>query len=89
MAELKKAVANLKKGKGSIFSICGGAGTGKSRIVEELKSTLNLNEIQWIEGHAYPYAQFIPYFPLIDLLLVRLMLSISLSEKDSNSCIIC
>jgi tetratricopeptide (TPR) repeat protein len=29
---------------------------------------LDLNEIQWLEGHAYTYSQNIPYFPLIDLL---------------------
>ena len=65
---LKEAVENLPKGKGRIFSICGDAGTGKSRLIEEFKGTLNLNEIQWLEGHAYAYSQNIPYFPLIDLL---------------------
>jgi len=68
LTELSEAVENLHTGKGSIFSICGDAGTGKSRLVEEFKATLDLNEIQWLEGHAYAYAQNIPYFPLIDLL---------------------
>ncbi len=58
----------FRKGKGWIFSICGDAGTGKSRLVEEFKATLDLEEIQWLEGHAYAYSQNIPYFPLIDLL---------------------
>jgi class 3 adenylate cyclase/tetratricopeptide (TPR) repeat protein len=68
IAELVEAVKNLHEGEGRVFSICGAAGTGKSRLVEEFKSTLNLKEIQWIEGHAYAYSQNIPYFPLIDLL---------------------
>ena len=68
MEELREAVANLEKGKGRIFSICGDAGTGKSRLIEEFKATLDLEKIQWIEGHAYAYSQNIPYFPLIDLL---------------------
>ena len=68
LAELREAVENLQQGKGRIFSICGGAGTGKSRLVEDFKATLNLEKFQWLEGHAYPYAQSIPYFPLIDLL---------------------
>jgi class 3 adenylate cyclase/tetratricopeptide (TPR) repeat protein len=68
MAQLSEAVENLRKGKGGIFSIYGDAGTGKSRLVEEFKATLDLEEIQWIEGHAYAYAQNIPYFPLIDFL---------------------
>jgi tetratricopeptide (TPR) repeat protein len=68
MAQLKEAVGNLQKGNGSTFAVCGPAGTGKSRLVEEFKATLDLKEIQWREGHAYPFAQNIPYFPLINLL---------------------
>jgi class 3 adenylate cyclase len=68
MDQLAEAVGNLQKGNGSTFAVCGTAGTGKSRLVEEFKSTLDLEEIQWLEGHAYPYAQNIPYFPLINLL---------------------
>jgi class 3 adenylate cyclase/tetratricopeptide (TPR) repeat protein len=66
MTQLGEAVENLRKGTGRILSICGDAGTGKSRLVEEFKATLNLEEIQWLEGHAYAYSQNIPYFPLID-----------------------
>ena len=66
--QLSEAVENLQKGKGMIFSICGDAGAGKSRLIEDFKTSLDLNEVQWIEGHAYAYSQNIPYFPLIDLL---------------------
>ena len=31
-------------------------------------NSLDLNTIQWREGHSYGYSQNIPYFPLIDLL---------------------
>jgi len=68
MAQLQEALNNLTQGKGSIFSIVGDAGTGKSRLIEEFKTRLDLNTIQWREGHAYSYSQNIPYFPLIDLL---------------------
>jgi class 3 adenylate cyclase/tetratricopeptide (TPR) repeat protein len=68
LSELSEAIENLKNGQGRIFSICGDAGTGKSRLVEEFKATLDLEKIQWIESHAYAYAQNIPYFPLIDFL---------------------
>jgi len=68
LAELREAVENLREGKGRVFSICGDAGTGKSRLVDDFKATLDLEEIQWLEGHAYAYSQNIPYFPLIDLL---------------------
>jgi class 3 adenylate cyclase/tetratricopeptide (TPR) repeat protein/ribosomal protein L40E len=68
MAQLQEAVKNLKHGKGSIFSIMGDAGTGKSRLIEEYRAILSSQNIQWREGHCYTYAQNIPYFPLIDLL---------------------
>jgi class 3 adenylate cyclase/tetratricopeptide (TPR) repeat protein len=68
MAQLQETLENLKQGRASIISIIGDAGTGKSRLIEEFKSALNLSEVQWREGHAYAYSQNIPYFPLIDLL---------------------
>ena len=68
MDDLREAVAGLANGKGRIFSICGDAGTGKSRLVEDFKATVDPEKIQWIEGHAYAYSQNIPYYPLIDLL---------------------
>jgi class 3 adenylate cyclase len=68
LAELSEAVENLQEGKGKIFSICGDAGTGKSRLVEEFKAALNFDDIQWFEGHAYAYTQNTPYFPMTDLL---------------------
>jgi class 3 adenylate cyclase/tetratricopeptide (TPR) repeat protein len=68
LSQLGEAVEQLRKGKGTIFSVQGDAGTGKSRLIEEFKATLDLKEIQWREGHAYPYSQNIPYFPHIDLM---------------------
>ena len=35
----------------------------RARLIEEFKATLDLNTIQWREGHAYAYAQNIPYYP--------------------------
>jgi len=68
MAQLQEAIENLRQGEGAIFAIYGDAGTGKSRLIEEFKATLDLQKMQWREGHSYAYAQGISYFPLIDLL---------------------
>jgi class 3 adenylate cyclase/tetratricopeptide (TPR) repeat protein len=65
IALLREALQNLRGGKGSIFSICGDAGTGKSRLVEDFKADLAPGEIQVLEGHAYAHTQNIPYYPLI------------------------
>ncbi len=68
LSRLDDAIRRLGEGKTTIVTLCGEAGSGKSRLVEHFKGTLDLNAIEWREGHAYAYAQNIPYFPLIDLL---------------------
>ena len=40
---------------------------------------MDLSKIQWREGHAFPYAQNIPYFPLMDLISK----AIQIDEGDS------
>ena len=79
MAQLSEAVDNLRQGKGAVYSIIGTGGTGKSRLVEEFKASLDLKAIQWQEGNAFPYAQNIPYIPLIDLITK----AIQINEGDS------
>lgn len=68
LSQLHEAVERLKQGKGTAIALCGDAGTGKSRLVEEFKSSLDLSKIRWREGHSYPYSQNIPYFALMDLM---------------------
>ena len=65
---LTRAVSDLKQGKGGVISIVGDAGTGKSRLTREFRAGLNLEEVQWREGHAYPYTQNTAYYPLTNLL---------------------
>ncbi|MDA9761640.1 AAA family ATPase [Desulfobacterales bacterium] len=65
---LVKAIENLKQGMGSIISIVGHAGTGKSRLTREFKKNLNFEGLQWREGHAYAYTKNIAYYPLTNLL---------------------
>ncbi len=68
MTLFAKAVERLQQGQRSIVSICGDPGTGKTRLVEEFRATLDRKQFQWIGAHCYGYTQNIPYWPLIDLL---------------------
>jgi len=69
MEVLTQALARLQDGKAySVVAICGEAGTGKSRLIEEFKATLDLPKITWMEGHAYASTSNISYFPLINLI---------------------
>ncbi len=65
---LDAAMEDLRHGRGSIVSISGESGVGKSRLVEEFKSSIDPCDIIWRQGHCYAYAQNIPYFPFTDLL---------------------
>ncbi len=67
MAVLKEAVSKLMDGRGSVIAICGEAGAGKSRLIEEFKSTLDPVVIHWYDGPAYAYSQNVPYYPFINL----------------------
>jgi class 3 adenylate cyclase/tetratricopeptide (TPR) repeat protein len=67
IATLLKAAEHLQKGYGSLVQIIGDAGTGKSRLLQDFKEKLNLDNITWHEGHAYGFMQNSPYFPLVDL----------------------
>jgi class 3 adenylate cyclase/tetratricopeptide (TPR) repeat protein len=67
LGALLGAAEQMRDGRPSAFGICGDAGTGKTRLVEEFRAKVG-NDVQWLEGRAYPYAQNIPYAPIIDLL---------------------
>jgi len=79
MAILEAAIGKLLTGKGSAIFICGEAGTGKSRLIEEFKANLDLNLIKWMEGHAYAYTQNTSYYPIINLIIRDL----DLTEEDT------
>jgi class 3 adenylate cyclase/tetratricopeptide (TPR) repeat protein len=69
MAVLAKALASLQDGKAySVVAICGEAGTGKSRLIEEFHARLEMQEITWLEGHAYDSTRNISYAPLTNLI---------------------
>ena len=65
---LAEALSRVRAGRGCLVSICGNAGTGKSRLVEEFKTFTNREKVNWREGQCYPYSCNFTYFPLIDLL---------------------
>ena len=52
LSQLEEAVARLERGLGTVISVSGEAGNGKSRLVGEFKAALDLERIQWREGYA-------------------------------------
>lgn len=67
LGALLGAAEKMRDGQPQAIGVCGDAGTGKTRLVNEFRARLG-TDVQWLEGRAYPYAKDIPYAPLIDLL---------------------
>ena len=64
---LHQLVALAARGQGQIVSLVGEAGVGKSRLLEELKSTLQEHHYLLIEGAAFPYGKTRAYLPWIEM----------------------
>jgi class 3 adenylate cyclase/tetratricopeptide (TPR) repeat protein len=81
-ADLKEAADNLIDGKGSIVSVIGEAGLGKSRLALELKEYLSDKDITWYEGRSISIGQTVSYWPFMDMLRAYLNLSDASSESE-------
>ncbi|MCB9371791.1 MAG: AAA family ATPase [Microthrixaceae bacterium] len=60
------AVDRVRDGEASVVTVRGEAGAGKTRLLEEFRSRLD-DDVQWLEGRAYPYTTNIPYAAVVDL----------------------
>ncbi len=67
MGELREAVDRATVGKSSLVLIRGDAGTGKSRLVEELRASRPPG-VRWECGYCYEYTSEFPFSPVVDLL---------------------
>jgi len=69
--ELDKLTLHLKKllnGEGSIVSVIGEAGIGKSRLMAELRSKEEMDRVTLLEGRALSIGKNLSFHPLIDIL---------------------
>ena len=65
--KLKLHVLKVIDGEGSIVSVIGEAGIGKSRLIAELKKMEDINNITLLEGRALSIGQNLSYHPIIDI----------------------
>ncbi|MDM7998548.1 MAG: adenylate/guanylate cyclase domain-containing protein [Dehalococcoidia bacterium] len=68
MASLREAFDKAKGGSGQVVCIVGEAGVGKSRLLLELRRTLQSDEYTYLEGQCLHYGSSMPYLPLLDIL---------------------
>jgi len=63
---LRERLTALEKGFGSVVTVIGEAGLGKSRLLAELRNyrdALPGDKPEWLETRALSYGQLIPYYP--------------------------
>ena len=81
LAVLSAALDGLVEGRGAIVSITGEPGIGKSRLVAESQERF-AERVRFLAGHAVPYAEAIPYWPVRDLL--RGWLGLGVSDHEAR-----
>ena len=60
--------AQATQGAGHLVLLCGEAGVGKSRLVEEFGQHVRRRRGRVVPGQCYEYERLFPYGPLVDLL---------------------
>ena len=78
LERLSGGVAELRHGRGSVWTVRGDAGTGKSRLIREFRAA-HSGGVRWLDGRAYPFAQSTPFALVIDLVNEAL----GIDESDS------
>ncbi len=66
--KLKLHVLKVINGEGSIVSVIGEAGIGKSRLIAELRMIDDIKKVTLLEGRALSIGQNLSYHPIIDIL---------------------
>jgi class 3 adenylate cyclase/tetratricopeptide (TPR) repeat protein len=67
-ATLVAAVERLERGEGSIVSVIGEAGLGKSRLLTEVRRRVGGVNVQWLEGRGLSFGQTLSYWPFLEIL---------------------
>jgi ABC-type transport system substrate-binding protein/class 3 adenylate cyclase len=83
LSVLERAMESLEDGRGTIVTIVGEPGIGKSRLLAEVRQRHH-ERIRFIEGRAVSYAQTFPYYPIRDLLREWLGLGATMPETRAR-----
>jgi len=68
-ATLRRSVARLREEQGSILSLIGEAGLGKSRLTAELRDRIVAeDDLAWLEGRCLSYTQQVSYSAFTDVI---------------------
>jgi adenylate cyclase len=68
LAAVTTALAEVAAGRGSVVTILGEAGVGKSRLTEEVRARAREAGLRWFGARCLSYGSGLPYWPLLELL---------------------
>ena len=66
--QLISKLISLTKGNGGIINMVGSPGTGKSRMVDELKKERIIDHLLWFEGRGLSHGQTLSYHPFAGII---------------------
>ena len=79
LAILHECLARVRSGRGQVVGIVGEPGVGKSRLLYELRKSLEGERVTWLEGHCVAYGQTTPYLPILGMLRANFQI-----DEDDN-----
>jgi class 3 adenylate cyclase/tetratricopeptide (TPR) repeat protein len=68
LARVSEAIDALQAGRGSLVSILGEPGIGKSRLVQTVEEQAGQRKLRWLDARCLSYGAALPYWPYADLL---------------------
>jgi predicted ATPase len=85
--QLEGTIGALKSGRGGFVAVSGDAGSGKTRLVAEVRHTTG-QQVLWLEGQSSSYDQRVAYWPFVEILAAWLNLSEDGGEEPSWSLLV-
>ena len=68
LAALISRIDGLQRGEGGMVGLIGEAGSGKSRLLAELKRTAAMSRVTWLEGRCFTLGETTRYAPFVEAL---------------------
>jgi class 3 adenylate cyclase len=84
LARLEQAFGVARAGQGRVATIIGEPGLGKSRLIAELRTRVELTDAstRWVEGRCLSYGESMPYHLVIDL--VRSLIGVIAATDEAQ-----
>jgi class 3 adenylate cyclase/tetratricopeptide (TPR) repeat protein len=67
LATLRGYLERVRAGQGQVVLVTADAGMGKSRLLTELRRSLAVEDVAWLEGQCLSYGSGIAYLPIIEI----------------------